>query len=235
MSIANSISRFAEYYKRHGLVDTTRRALLAVKRRLFASRMVVFYCDLAVGRRTAQAANPLAVTCIGTLADLKEDHLQQMTGFWNAKIAHSNICERFQRGASLWLVEHQNGLAGYGWVLRGDTIEPYYFPFAQHDAHLFDFHVFPQYRGKGINPYLVEFILDDLAANGSVRAFIEVAEWNKPQISSLRKTSFRCLGSVRSFAVLGHKFTQWYAGTHVETNLKQATTTGQVATQPNSN
>ncbi len=230
MSIANLFSRFAGYYKRHGFFDTVRRALLALKRKFFAGHMVVFYCDLADRRRAEQASTPFAVRCIRTLAELNQDHLQQMTGFWNAKIAYDNICERFKRGALLWLAEYENGLAGYGWVLRGDTIEPYYFPLTQRDAHLFDFHVFPQYRGKGVNPYLVNCIFDDLAADGSVRAFIEAAEWNKPQLSSLRKTAFRYLGSVKSFTVLGHRFTWWSKAKTVETLNSPAAASGQVAT-----
>jgi ribosomal protein S18 acetylase RimI-like enzyme len=235
MSILSSISRLAEYYRRHGFIDTLRRAQLTMRRQLFAGRMVVFYCDLADRRRVVQAAGPFVATCIRTPAELNDDYLQQMTGFWNGKIAYENIRERFKRGALLWLVVYENGLAGYGWVLHADTIEPYYFPLAQRDAHLFDFHVFPHYRGKGINPYLVDCILDDLASSGSMRAFIEVAEWNKPQLSSLRKTAFRHLGSVRSFTVLGHRFMLWSDARAVETMDSQTTTSSPVATLPNSN
>ena len=46
MSISNSISRLVDYYTRHGLAATIRRAKLAARRALFAGRMVVFYCDL---------------------------------------------------------------------------------------------------------------------------------------------------------------------------------------------
>ena len=46
MAISSSFSRLTAYYTRHGFVATIRRAGLALKRALFASRMVVFYCDL---------------------------------------------------------------------------------------------------------------------------------------------------------------------------------------------
>ena len=72
----------------------------------------------------------------------------------------------------MWLIKSAGKLAGFGWTLQGDTIEPHYFPLAQDDVHLFDFHVFPQYRGQGLNPFLVNYILHSLASESSGRAFI---------------------------------------------------------------
>jgi len=187
-----------------------RRSVLTAKRALFAGRMVVFYCDLN-GREISATSCPgtLRVKRINALAELSAEDLQEMTIFWNPKLANRNIRERFERGASLWLIKSEHRLAGYGWTLQGRTIEPYYFPLAEDDVHLFDFHVFHQYRGQGINPYLVRQILGSLATTRGGRAFIEVAEWNDAQLSSLRKTPFRCLGSVRSFAILGHTIMSW--------------------------
>jgi len=91
-----------------------------------------------------------------------------MTSFWNPKLAHQSMKERFGLGASLWLIKSRDKLAGYGWTLRGGTVEPHYFPLGQDDVHLFDFHVFPHYRGQGMNPFLVIHILRSLAAEGRV-------------------------------------------------------------------
>jgi len=210
VGVSNSISRFADYYRRHGLMATIRRAGLAGRRALFRNRMMVFYCDLDIPRpRSVSISETLTVERVETLAELSAEHLEEMTRFWNSKLANRNIRERFDKGASLWLVKSQDRLVGYGWVLQGCTIEPYYFPLAQNDVHLFDFHVFSDYRGLGMNPYLVHCILDGLAMNSGGRAFIEAAEWNDAQLSSLRKTPFRRLGSVRSFTILGHTFVSW--------------------------
>jgi hypothetical protein len=192
------------------LAATIQRAGLAGKRALFADRMAVFYCDLDE-RRLPQlnVPNTLRVKRLQALAELSPENLQAMTSFWNPKLANRNIRERFEKGASLWIVECEEQLAGYGWTIQGRTIEPYYFPLAQCDVHLFDFHVFPTYRGRRLNPYLIGYILDGLAANSTGRAFIEAAEWNNAQLSSLQKTPFRYLGSVRSWTILGHTFVFW--------------------------
>jgi ribosomal protein S18 acetylase RimI-like enzyme len=210
MGIANSISRLTEYYKRHGFEATIRRAGLAARRAVFSSRMVVFYCDLAkLTTAPVNIPSSLRVERLRSYSELCRQDLQEMTSFWNPKQANRNIRERFGKGASLWLIKSGEKLAGYGWTLQGHTIEPYYFPLGQDDMHLFDFHVFPEYRGKGINPFLVAHMVDNLAMIGGGRAFIEAAEWNEAQLSSLRKTPFHRLGLARSFAIFGHMFTRW--------------------------
>lgn len=217
MSVSSSILRFTEYYKRHGLAATFSRARLAGQRALFAGRMVVFFCDLDE-RRLPQVNVPkaLRVERIQDLIELNPEHLQAITSFWNPKLAGRNIRERFEKGASLWLVECEGQLAGYGWTMQGKTIAPYYFPLGSNDVHFFDFHVLPPYRGRGINPYLVGQILGGLATDCAGRAFIEAAEWNGAQLSSLRKTPFRYLGSVWSLTIFGRTFVLWMGRDAVE-------------------
>lgn len=210
MSVLNSISRFTEYCRRHGLAATIRRAGLAGKRALFAGRMAVYYCDLDERiLPQVNVPNTLRVLRLQALSELSTEHLQAMTSFWNPKLANQNIRERFEKGASLWLAECEEQLAGYGWTIQGQTIEPYYFPLGPDDVHLFDFHVFPHYRGRGVNPYLIALILDHLTAGRGGRAFIEARAWNDAQLMSLRKTPFRRLGLARSFTIFDRTFVSW--------------------------
>lgn len=210
MTISTATSRFADYYKRKGFGATFRRVGLAVKRAVLASRSVLFYCDLA-----ALAVAPpdlpsfVKVERKKSAAELDAADLQEMTSFWNPKLAHRNMQERFDLGASLWLIRSHDMLAGYGWTLKGRTVEPHYFSIGQDDVHLFDFHVFPHFRGKGMNPFLVTHILRSLAGEGASRAFIEAAEWNRPQLSSLAKTPFRHLGVAKRWTIFGYNVVCW--------------------------
>lgn len=210
MSITSSTSRFTEYCRRHGLGATLRRIGVAAKRAIFAGRMVVFYCDLN-DRQLPPVNIPrtLKVERLRTPAELSAEYLQAMTSFWNPKQANRNIRERFEKGASLWLVVSEDQLAGYGWTIEGKTIEPYYFPLGPKDLHLFDFHVFPEFRGRGFNPLLVDCILRDLATDQGGRAYIEAAEWNEAQLASLRKTLFRLLGFAKMYKIFGKVLTGW--------------------------
>jgi hypothetical protein len=236
MSILSSLSRLLEYYRRHGVTATLGRAKVAGKRTLAAGRMAVFYCDL-VEQKLPPTNNPgnLQVKRLGSLEELSQEDLLVIIGFWNPKLANRNIRERFEKGASLWLVKSHNQMAGYGWTLQGNTMEPYYFPLAHDDVHLFDFQVFPEFRGHGINPYLVGFILDRLTIGRACRAFIEAAEWNDAQLSSLRKTPFRRLGLVRSITLCGRTFVSWTRNAVVPQLQNGAESTKQimVAVKPN--
>jgi GNAT superfamily N-acetyltransferase len=210
MSIASSISRFADYYGRHGFSATIRRACLAVNRMLFANRMIVFYCDLA-GQSSRAVAIPssLRIDRITSEVELSPEILQEITGFWNPKQARRNVEERFGKGASLWLISSGERSAGYGWTLRGGAIAPYYFPMTPNDVQLFDFYVFPKFRGRALHWLLTGHILQTLAAEGAARAFADTHEWNQAQLSSFKMTRFRQLGVVRTYDILGYKFVNW--------------------------
>jgi hypothetical protein len=217
MGISNSISRVTDYHSRHGFEATVRRAGQGVKRSLFAGRMIVFYCDLT--RPTARAVNIPSSMRVDRLLgerELTQPDLQEITTFWNPKQARRNIEERFAKGASLWLIKSEDKVAGYGWTLQGRTIAEYYFPMGPNDVQLFDFYVFPKFRGRAIHWLLTAYILQTLAANGAVRAFADTAEWNHAQISSFKMTPFRRLGMVRSFTILGRTFVSWVENEPVE-------------------
>lgn len=210
MDIVNSITRITDYCSRHGFAATLRRAGLQLRRILFSGRMVVFYCDLTK-QTAAQPSVPssLQLQRLQTYAELCAADIEQMTSFWNPKQVLRKMRERFEKGASLWLIRSSGLIAGYGWTLQGRTVEPYFFPLAVDDVHLFDFHVFPEFRGQGLNPLLVGHIVASVAREAGGRAFIEAAEWNSAQLASLKKTPFARLGMVRTMTLFGHTFTSW--------------------------
>jgi GNAT superfamily N-acetyltransferase len=141
--------------------------------------------------------------------EIDRGDLEQIVNFWNPELCRRQMAERFRKGASLWVIKHDGRLAGYGWTLKGNTIEPHYFRLAQNDVHFFDFQVFPEYRGRGMNPILVTHILSEVAAECGGRAFIEAAEWNHAQLASLRKTSFNRLGRATKFTIFGRTIVCW--------------------------
>ena len=101
--------------------------------------------------------------------------------------------------------------AGYSWTIRGRTIASYYFPMAHDDVQLFDFYIFPRFRGRAILWFLITYILDYLRDEGAARVFGDVAEWNHASISFYQTVPFHRLGVVRSFTIFGHTFVSWGA------------------------
>ena len=213
MELPIAIRRLAEYYRRHGAGATCRRATVALKRAMAVHRVVLFYCDLSrLGDAGANLPDSLRVERKECFNELSQQDLKEILGVWNEDLARRNMDERFRLGASLWLIRCAGKLAGYGWTLRGRTVEPHYLPLGPEDIHLFDFAVFEQHRGQRLNPSLVNSILERLASEGSARAFIEAAEWNQAQFRSLSHTPFRRLCSARKATILGHTFVQWSDG-----------------------
>jgi GNAT superfamily N-acetyltransferase len=147
---------------------------------------------------------------------------RQLLRYFTQLYFDRRIHQRFEKGASLWMIRSvaDGRLAGFGWSLQGGTIEPYYFPLAPDDVHLFDFHVYEEYRGQGLNPLLVGHILSTVAREADGRAFIECAEWNEPQLASLKKTPFHRLGLVSTTTLFRRVFTRWTDGS--ERNMRRS-------------
>lgn len=212
MGLSTSISRFADYYQRNGISATFRRLGLAAKRTLFANRMVIFYRDIPTG-----ASHPpdlpaaLKIERKKGETEISAQDLQEITSFWNPKLAQQNLRKRFGLGASLWLIRSYGNLAGYGWTLQGRTVEPHYFPLGERDVQLLDFHVFSKYRGRAMDWVLIENIISELSTEGIRRAYGEAAEWNKASLSSFAMTSFHHLGTAKKWTLLGRTVVSWSA------------------------
>jgi hypothetical protein len=212
MTLGATISRVSEFYGRHGLLSTLRRGTIGIRRTFFSNRMAIFSCELGhLAAPGIKLPSSVSVERVLSLSTLDLGDLQQITSFWNPTLAKQSIRERFEKHSSLWLMKVKGILAGYGWTLRGTSIEPYFFSLCQTDVHLFDFHVFPEFRGNGFNPLLVTFILGSVAVEGNGRAFIEAAEWNTAQLSSLRKTPFRQIAWGRKSVISRRPIVSWIA------------------------
>jgi ribosomal protein S18 acetylase RimI-like enzyme len=212
MAIFTSVSRLAVYYRRHGLTATVRRTFLALKRALFSGHALVFYCDLSRLAPASELPKLLKVLRKRSLNEIDPEDFQQIMSVWNPELARQRMEERFARGASLWMIKVENRLAGYGWTLQGSAIAPYYFPLAAGDVQFFDFHVFPKYRGRAIDWFLMTYVLRELSANGAARAFAEAGEWNQASLASISTTSFQRLGRVRRVTIFGRNIVSWDEG-----------------------
>jgi ribosomal protein S18 acetylase RimI-like enzyme len=204
MSFQEASSRAVFYARRHGVRASLGRVMLAAKRLVSGNGLILYSCELAKLRL------PLDDEIAGIqlhrkrgLAEFSAKELPELAEALNSVAADRIINERFARGASAWLVKIEDRLVAFGWTLIGATIEPHYLTVGPNDAHLFDFFVLPEFRGRGINPWLVRRVASALASEGREKAFLEAAEWNKPQLSSLKKTPFVIVGRARKTILFG--------------------------------
>lgn len=204
------IGRVMQYRRRYGMCPTLRRLVLGCWRVLRGNRLVIFSCDLSnLSTVNCEILAPGRVIQKRAIAEVDGAELERIESIGYSKSIRRLMSERFAQGASLWLFRHGDTLAASGWTLRGKTMVPHYFPLGIRDAHLFDFFVFPEYRGRGINVSLVRHILAALALESKGRAFIEAADWNTAQLRSLGKMPFQKIGSARKVCLFGRTLVVW--------------------------
>lgn len=196
--------RTLQFVRKHGLGATVTRIGVEVRRRLYMGKQVIFSCDLPV----AESPDGSSMN-VERIRSMDEKDISRILDHWNPGEMKVLVRERFRIGAHLWIVRDASAIAAYGWTIRGRAVNPYFFPLLSTDVHLFDFFVFPEFRGRGINPKLVTEILKRLGEGGARRAYIESAAWNTPQLRSLSKTQFEKVGQGRQFCKLGVTAIVW--------------------------
>lgn len=231
----SAISRFAAYYRRNGLLATLSRARVVTSRTLFSNRMVLLCCDL-------QSQVPSSGDWPGTLklerkrseAEINPQDLQDIASSWVPKLVLRNMRERFALGSSLWVIKSDGRVAGYCWTIQGRTVLPYYVPLGKDDVHFFDLYVFPQYRGRAMNWFLIMGMLQALKAEGCARAYAEIREWNRTSQASFTMTPFTRLGWARKATVLGRTLVWWTKVAPSDEPKKKAATSPSTGRQKSS-
>ena len=212
MAVTESISRLINYYERHGFGATLQRGRVFLRRCFLSRRFIVYYFDLSKNGSVSLVQNwpeNLTVTRVSRQEEIDAKDWEKIVNFWNPELSRRDFSKRFKEGATAWLIRSHGNLACYGWTLTGRSIQPHFLPFGANDVHLFDFLVFPEFRGQRINPTLVSYILNGLIAENRTRAYIEVAEWNQAQLDSLSHTEFRQLGVAHKTIRRGRTVVVW--------------------------
>jgi GNAT superfamily N-acetyltransferase len=198
--------RIALFYCRRGLLSTLARCITAVYRCFYFGRMILFSCPLPVaGIRISDKVDFERTT----EACLSKDDYAAILDIGNVGERSRDITNRFELGSELWLAKSSGRVAGFGWTIVGKTVAPHYFVFGVDEVHLFDFHVFPEFRGRGINVALIEKILITLSTQRLNWAHIECAAWNHSQVRSLSKTPFRKQAEVIRITFFGYSTVIW--------------------------
>ena len=192
------VSRIIHYCRRNGFRVTLRRAWTRTVQALVHHRIFLYTTDLAAcPAPPTEMKEGLRLEQASAEANISDRDKKALLEYWDAKEKQKQITERFAKGATLWMIKDGGRLAAFGWTMRGATIEPPFIPVEPDDVHFFDFEVFPAWRGRGVNPALVEQILCHVAQAGARRALVEVHEWNHAQLRSLAKTRFKMYGKAR--------------------------------------
>lgn len=115
----------------------------------------------------------------------------------------------FSRRGVFWLARYSGEPAGFHWSIRAGMEGFYFFPMYERDAVLVSSQVFPEFRGRGVNPQMIQHILVELKKEGVTRMYISCKVDNKANLRSIPKTSFRRIGTVREFRFFGRRLLYW--------------------------
>lgn len=209
------IQRFRRYYKDHGFLSLIRRTGVIFWRTFLQKKTILFYTDLA---DFENMKIDLPENVIIERKDCEDDiipeditKLTEQRGKYRGRgaVLHQ-MKERLRNGARLWLIRVDGHFAGFLWSMRSGTVAPFYFPLTNNDVVIFDIETFSEFRGRGLNPLLMNFTMYKLKREGVLRFFICVNVWNKSSIHALRKTCFGKFGVARKFHVFNKNFVIWH-------------------------
>jgi len=101
----------------------------------------------------------------------------------------------FASGCELWLGWIEGEIAGICWSRGHKNRTDYFVPLGESDATILSCFVFPQYRGRGIYPTMLETIVRTLMDNDQVsNVYIDSKSWNVPSIRGIEKAGFDFIG-----------------------------------------
>jgi len=206
----NLLTRFMKYYREKGVWKTLRRMYEQPYRLLFKGQMCLYYADMnQLSESVLNLPNGITIECKKKYNEAIGSEMQRMIDYWDKENETDKVRERFEKGAILWIIKLDENIAGFGWSIRGKMVHPFYLPLTPHDAVLFSYEIFEEYRGCSLYTLLLNFIFGRLKLEGVGRAFIFVSAWNTPSIRGIEKSCFRKFCKARRFHPFGRNITIW--------------------------
>ena len=185
------IFRLVRCFKKKGFLETIHRSFVVLLHS-FLRRRLMFYVDLPnLPHRNLELPENHTVEYRKNQKDISSEEFEALAYYKGERIIKEQFKERFGRGARLWLMKLDGRAVGLVWTVNQKTVEPYYFPLTEKDVHIFDNEIFCDYRGRGINTWLINYVLFTLKEKKMIRAYIETRVDNVSEIKSLAKTYFK--------------------------------------------
>jgi hypothetical protein len=200
------------WYNKHGIISIIPIAFTRLFHRVFCNGEVMFVADLnELTDIDYMPPSSITVERYDRENDIPENdknRLEQLKG--GSKILHHFLDCFFQRGAIFWLAKLNGEIAGYHWSLVGGFDGGYGFPMTSKDAVLLSSEVFSEFRGKGVNPAMIQSILNHLKKTGLSRAIISCKVWNTANLRSIPKTPFKRLATFREIKLGKRHLIVWH-------------------------
>jgi len=116
----------------------------------------------------------------------------------------------FSNGCQLWTGSLNGKLAGICWSKSGHNRTDYFVLMAKTDATIMSCFVYPEFRGRGIYPAMLQIMTNMLMEQDQIHTvYIDCRIWNKPSIRGIQKAGFVLLGRAVRMILFGHVIILW--------------------------
>jgi ribosomal protein S18 acetylase RimI-like enzyme len=203
------LERLIRFYKKHGFINSLQKLFVWIGRLKHNNQFVFYYCELPNLKKNTTEDKNYIIKKFESKEEMDEELLNRLYQYRYEKEMNIKMEERFKKGATMWCIVFDNQFSGFVWTINQTTIEPYFFPLTPGDIHMFDNEIFEDFRGRGINKFLVNSVLEELKKMGFLKSYIETALWNISEMKSLAKTGFKKLVIVKKKLIFNKTKTIW--------------------------
>lgn len=110
----------------------------------------------------------------------------------------------FLKKCELWLGQIEGRVVGLCWSRSQQQRTDYFVPLYDTDATILSCFVFPQYRGKGIYPTMLETMVNTMMTHDHIQTvYIDCKSWNTPSVRGIEKAGFIFVGQALRFVLFG--------------------------------
>ena len=199
--------RVKTFYRKYGFKETLRRFLARIT---LKNRQVFSYVDLeAMGQAIVPLISELELAEYAGEKDISQKDMERLIELIGKENTKYRIKNGFSRKAVLWCLKLDGIIVSTCWSIASNPIQRLPLPLMKRDVHIFDVETYPEHKGQGLAPMLINAVLERLGQYGFSRAYIATEVWNKAFLSCLRKTYFQEIGVARTFYVLGRDVAIW--------------------------
>lgn len=230
MKLSPVIARMRRAYERHGILKSLGLAFRKIWQAVFGVDEIVYYLEnRMVDSQLFNFPDQFRVDRYERSRDIPSDVRESMYEHRGGMALVEPVFNRlFHYGAHLWVAMLDNSMVGSIWTIRGGIRRKLEIPIPQEDVFLIASEIYPEFRGKRLNVFMMNWIIRDLVRRGERRFYIASEAGNTAQISSLSRSMFKPFCRVRRLELLGRRVTIW-SPFPVQRILKQVKKRGRAA------
>ena len=210
------LDRLKHHYKNKGFFSIFYSMLQRIWRALFYNKDVLFYRDISTIDESDVPLPPnITVRHFSKIEEIPQKDLLWLYKIRGGQLLVQNLLNHFfQIKATLWFVYLDDKVVGWR-CSKTQEIGFFkhffqHFPLTPKDAVCGAAEIFPEYRGRGINPTMLKLMFLEMKKSGINRIYLVIKEWNHANIKSVQKADFKKIGIAKEINILGKKIIIWY-------------------------